>query len=83
MSYTPSRRRQNLVYALCHRWMREHRPGLYARFLREAREKFPLMAAGRRARPEEPPGRIVPVPVMEFWRGIKTLRPMKRKAGSQ
>jgi len=80
VSYTPSRRRQNMVYSLCHRWMREHRPGLYAGFLREAREKFPPATAGRRPRPEEPPGRIVPVPVMEFRRGMKLLRPMKRRA---
>jgi hypothetical protein len=79
VSYTPAQRRQNLIYAACHRYVRDRWPGVYARIRRSAEINVPREKAGRRGRPVEPPRPVVPVPVMEFKRPMKTLRPMRRK----
>jgi hypothetical protein len=79
MSYTPAQRRQNLIYAACHRWVRERYPGVYRQFIREARREVPVGRSGRRARVVLPPAPTIPVPVMKFSRPMKLLRPMKRR----
>jgi hypothetical protein len=79
MSYTPAQRRQNLIYAACHRYVRDRWPGVYARIVRSAEINVPKERAGRRARPEPPATVVVPVPVKRFTKPIKLLRPMTRK----
>lgn len=77
MAYTPAQRRQNLIYAECHRWVREAHPRMYAEFVQAAREAVPIEDAGRHARPAPVPSEMVKVPVKKFTKPIKTLRPMR------
>lgn len=85
MPYPPAKRRQNLIYAACHRWVRDHQPAVYARIVKSAREEVPVLPPGRHPVPEPAPTVIVPVPVREGYRDryrpLNTLRPMKRRQG--
>lgn len=76
MAYTPAQRRQNMVYAECHRWVREAHPRIYAQFVGAAREAVPVSKPGRRSKPA-PIHETVKVPVKKFDKPIKTLRPMR------
>lgn len=79
MSYPPAKRRQNLVYAACHRYVRDMHPLIYEEFVRQARMVVAVMPPGRHAVAEPSPTVIVPVPVREGYRDAyrprKTLRP--------
>lgn len=84
MPYPPAKRRQNLVYAACHRWVRDRFPGVYKSFVWEAKLRVPELPPGRHPVAEAEPTVIVPVPVREYTRMVrKTLRPMNRKGNDR
>lgn len=82
MPYPPAKRRQNIVWASCHRYVRDMHPLIYEEFVRQARMVVPVLPPGRHPVEEAPPTVIVPMPVREGYRDgyrpLKTLRPMNR-----
>lgn len=77
MSRATTRRRQHMIYVLCHSYMRQWLPGEYAGIRRQAEAAVPLEQVGRKRRGEPAPTVIVPVPVRAGV--VKTLRPMRRR----
>lgn len=76
MPYPPSKKRQNLIYSACYRWVRENHPIAYALIRKAAMEEVPVVQAGRRAviEPASPP-------IIKFKINprLRTLRPMKKR----
>lgn len=76
MPYPPSKKRQNLLYSACYRWVRENHPVVYARMMQEAVEAVPLAQAGRKAVEVLSPLSIVKFKINPK---LRTLRPMKKR----
>ena len=77
MPYPPSKKRQNLIYSACHRWVKKQHPAVYALIRKAAMEEIPVARAGRHAVVTQPQ----PEPIVKFKINprLRTLRPMKKR----
>lgn len=76
MTYPPSKKRQNLIYSACYRWVRENHPTAYALIRKAAMEEVPVVQAGRHAVKPPPPSPIIKFKINPR---LRTLRPMKKR----